>query len=701
MVYRFFVYSFIFVFFFGDQKINALSVGSNTAVSRQGSIFFPRFASDNVLLGFASFENGFKLADNATSCSFNNVWPVSGDIDFMGGSLYLMESLTLSNTTQINSMGSLYGNGKTIKLPLSLTMLQSAAREFMVTLTSYNMSAQINAIDFCDTESYAVAVSQNNGGAELRMLYFDGYGLTMTANIEFGRNALSCQWQPQTTNFVVGRASGTGVELFSYSYNISNGILTNVSSLAPAGNKAINAVSFSRGGNYLLIGRSIVGAGSDNQLFMYSVTTGGALTELFNQAIPGAGRDVSINALSWSPGGNYLVVGTAVSAGDADLLIYNFDGTTLTPTIQMITGLQVQGVDWSPSGSFIAVALVGTTTQNVQIFTHNISNGTLVSKTSSYINQTTDAISVAWTADGNELAVGTKTVGGISAMRKYAFDSTATTLSLTKSFTFYADVNALSVFPYNNNYVMGVGNVVYVLSDQYPDGYTLTVDNLTIELQNDLTLATPLGFKRNCMIVGNNHHLDFDVTGTIIVLPEASLYLKDLIVSNFGGTQFRCLDNTATILLDNVQFIFNSPYSFDAGQLYINNEFIISGTNPFIYRSTASSIVGQRSSWMFDVFSTLSYAPRSNNRQGIQLTDRSSSLLFNHATLYSTATGLLLTKGEMIVDGNVTFVSDATSIAEGIQWGTGMSSDEDLFVTIMPHARISIDSGFVANRNVS
>jgi hypothetical protein len=702
MVWRFITSIFFVVVSFLYQNVYALSVGSNTAASRQGSILFPRFASDNALVGFASFENGFKLTDNATSCSYNNLWAVSGNIDFNGGNLYLMESLVFSNTTQINSMGSWYGNGKTITLPSTVTRLQSTAKEFMVTLTSYNVSAPINSIDFCKTESYVLIASNNTFGApELRIAYFDGYSLTMTASTEFGRNALCCQWQPGTTNCVVGRASGTGAELFSYSYNISNGIFGGVSAENPTGNKTINALRFSPGGNYLLIGRSIVGGGSDNQLFMYSVTTGGVLTELFNQAIPGTFRDVSINAISWSPGGNYLAVGTVVSAGNADLLIYNFDGTTLTPTIQMIIGRQVRGVDWSPSGTFIAVALVGTTTQNVHIFAHNISNGTLTPQTSAYINQTTDAISVAWTADGNELAVGTKRIGGISAMRKYSFDSSATTLSLIKSFTFYADVNALSSFFYNDNYVMGVGNVSYVLSDQYPDGYTLTIDNLKIELQNDVTLAAPLGFKRNCQIIGNNHRLDFDVTGTMIILPQASLYLKDVTLSNFGGTQLRCLDNTATISLDNVRFIFKSPYYFDAGQLYINSQFMISGTNPFVYRSTASSFVGQRSSWVFDMFATLSYAPESDNRQGIILTDQSSSLVFNHATLYATATGLWLTKGNMIIDGNLTLISDATSVAEGIQWGTGISLDEDLFITIMPHARMSIASGFVVNRNVS
>jgi hypothetical protein len=690
--------------FFVTTALYSLAVGSNTTPSRQGFTIFPSGATDNAMIGFASFENGFKITDNGTSCSFDGLLPVSGPIDFNGGNLYLMESLIFSNTTQINTMGNIYGNGKTIKLGASIPELRSTSTDLMVMFASYYTGAQVNSVDYAQSSSYVVAVSSANaGGSEVRLLYFDGATFTLTASVEYGRTVNACRWQAGTNNFAIGTTNVIGSELIIFSYKPWNGSFSVAASFTLSSVKDVNAVAFSPGGNYLLTGRNPAGGlGTSNQLFMHAVSSTGSATQALSQALPGGTvQKVSINAMSWSPGGNYIAIGTNPSGVLSDFFIYHWSGTTLTATIQLKTGFTVRGVDWSPSGTFIAVAFTGSTTQNVMIYTHNISNGTLTPKTSAHINQSTDVLAVAWTSDGNELGVGTSTVGAsVGAFRKYSFDKTATTLSLIKSYSFAASVNALQALPYNNNYILGIDNSVYILTERFANGLTLTFDNLTMQLSNDLTWRAPIGIKGRCAIIGNNHTIDFDLTGTMIVLPQASLYLKDITLRNFGGTQLRCLDNTATISLDNVRFIFNSPYFFDAGTLNITNNFEISGTNPFIYRSTASSIIYARSSWNFDVLSTLSYAPRSNNRQGIQLFDQSSTLAFNNATLYMTTTGLILTKGQLLLDGEVTISSDAISTAQGFMWGDGISSQNDLSVRMMPHARIDLKSGFIVNRNI-
>ncbi|MBL4588038.1 hypothetical protein JKY79_01705, partial [Candidatus Babeliales bacterium] len=228
-----------------------------------------------------------------------------------------------------------------------------------------------------------------------------------------------------------------------------------------------------------------------------------------------------------------------------------------------------------------------------------------------------------------------------------------------------------------------------------------TVDSVTIELANDLTLKTPLNFTNQCAILGNNHAIDFKTTGSIIIGSQSSLYLKNITLKNFGGTQLRCFDNSATISLDNVQFIFDKPYQFDAGRLDIVGDFKVSGTNKFSYFSPTASTIFSGASWTFDHFSTFSYIPSSNNRKGIQCIDRTSRLIFNNATLYSTATGLSLTKGELWVDGRMTIESDAVSTAEGIEWGDGLSANNDLKVTLMPGAEISLESGCVVNKNMT
>src|SRR5271170_7433407 len=86
---------FVVVLFFTFDHIHAVVIGSNTTCSRQAAAYFPNTDTNNTMLGFAAFESGFTLEDINTSCTFNDLFPVSGQINLGGGSLYLFKDLKL------------------------------------------------------------------------------------------------------------------------------------------------------------------------------------------------------------------------------------------------------------------------------------------------------------------------------------------------------------------------------------------------------------------------------------------------------------------------------------------------------------------------------------------------------------------------------------------------------------------------------
>lgn len=100
----------IFFLFFVSGVINSLSVGSITAVSVQSCPVFPSGDTNNIMLGFASFENGFQLTNSVTTCTFDSEFPVSGNINLAGGALYLNKNLMLDNPIIFNQGGIIYGN---------------------------------------------------------------------------------------------------------------------------------------------------------------------------------------------------------------------------------------------------------------------------------------------------------------------------------------------------------------------------------------------------------------------------------------------------------------------------------------------------------------------------------------------------------------------------------------------------------------
>jgi len=117
--------SFLIFCFFLSFSINSFAEikGSETVVSVQPYYDFPAADNDNTMLGFGWFKNGFGLEDNTTTCTFNCVYPVSGTIDFNGGSLYLAQDLIFQNETTFVDLGHVYGQGYSIQLCSSVTSL--------------------------------------------------------------------------------------------------------------------------------------------------------------------------------------------------------------------------------------------------------------------------------------------------------------------------------------------------------------------------------------------------------------------------------------------------------------------------------------------------------------------------------------------------------------------------------------------------
>jgi WD40 repeat protein len=95
------------------------------------------------------------------------------------------------------------------------------------------------------------------------------------------------------------------------------------------------------------------------------------------------------------------------------------------------------------------------------------------------------------------------------------------------------------------------------------------------------------------------------------------------------------------------------------GQLFFHNDVVVTGTSALVYRSIAPSYVAAHGCLMFDHGTTFSYAPATDNKDLIVLSDASSTLVFNESSLLATHTGLRLSKGQLFLDDKITLNSVA------------------------------------------
>lgn len=104
-----------------SPQLRSLTVGSDSAVSRQGATNFTGVG--NEMNGFGAFEGGFSFADAATTCSFDSFFPVSGSVNMKAGSLYLLKDLLFDKGTSLVSMGDVFGAGHLLEYSASVTAL--------------------------------------------------------------------------------------------------------------------------------------------------------------------------------------------------------------------------------------------------------------------------------------------------------------------------------------------------------------------------------------------------------------------------------------------------------------------------------------------------------------------------------------------------------------------------------------------------
>lgn len=103
--------------------LQGLVVGSNTAVSRQGTITFPAADPDNEMRGFASFEQGFTLENASTTCLYNDFFPILGNITLNNGTLNLLRNLTLGSTARFINAGTINANYHKLEIPEAILPL--------------------------------------------------------------------------------------------------------------------------------------------------------------------------------------------------------------------------------------------------------------------------------------------------------------------------------------------------------------------------------------------------------------------------------------------------------------------------------------------------------------------------------------------------------------------------------------------------
>ncbi|MDR3550320.1 MAG: hypothetical protein P4L31_02820, partial [Candidatus Babeliales bacterium] len=205
--------------------------------------------------------------------------------------------------------------------------------------------------------------------------------------------------------------------------------------------------------------------------------------------------------------------------------------------------------------------------------------------------------------------------------------------------------------------------------------------NVLLSKIGDFTLTHTLIFRGNCSLAGASPSVTgLSSNAVLMVDSNSSLTIKNMVLNGVQAQNIRCVDDTASIVFDNVTIIQSGDYSFSTGSMSFVNNVDWQGSFTFLYDSTQSSTIQSESIFLINGGLTLSTGRFADSAiEPLVFTDQTSVLSFDNATLNINSHGARFTKGTFETTNIVTIDVNSTSTATALEFGDNITADDILF----------------------
>ncbi len=690
---------------------NAVNVGSDSVVERFNSVVV--LQSGDKIASFSAIVGGLKFASLGSDVTFDSLFPVSGTIDLRGGTLTLNRNFILSDLSNIVSLGQIEGNLHKLELSISTTYIPSyvAPTCDLLQVTTQQLNDDPFSVDWSfDNKFIAIGLDGNDDYNELLVYKFENNLLTLQDSVELSdKDTYVVRWHPSKYILATGRSNVSGAELMMFEFDTIAGTLSELTGNAVDVGNSVQALSWHPSGNYLVVGSK--SNSREIELYSFNATTSVLDTTPIVTINLSPSRDVQTESMAWNYDGGYLAIGLKKDGSNPEFLVYDFDKTASTMTLNASSFINssVCSVDWNATNTtLLAVGLKKSNSSNLlRIYQHNESDGMLVQK--SAVSLKASVFQIAWNLLGNCLAIG---MDGHKEEEFRIYELNASSFVLSEIFRkeFSADIDALRWSRDGKYLIVGDDtNQITLYRDNVFFNDPFTISNVTLSLSNNIELhdviTTFNGFSN---LNGNGNMLCLGPQNSLVIGSNSTLRLKDIHIKGIKDVNIRCTDSTSHLILENVVWEQSGDYCFNQGALQFKNKVSMKGPHSFVYQTSQTSTVLADTKLKLDKGFTFSYDPISIVSQDLlEFIDDSSKLILNSATLHSTATGWNLKRGALQVKGKSILFSevevgdDARKIDLGITFGDGISNENDFICEVRVSAELKMTQGSLNYKNVS
>ena len=590
-------------------------------------------------------------------------------------------------------------------------------------LASSVVDATVNVqiIDWDPTGSYlAVGMPNSASDQELRVYYYNSIdnSLTLTFVYPLGAttNINALKWYPKYTSLttttspalaVAKNSTDTDTNAVSiFQVRQAPGFLGLVRTTAIVAGSNQTSITWSNSGNYLIYGQN-----NANEIQAYSyVPSTGVATALGAAVSPfSVTRLVSKRAISFSPGDDYFAVATNSALSSPHMDIYAFSAAGIgaviidngTAPLIDANANSIYSLDWSPTGSYIAVGFGGGAIPHLAIYKFAPTPTlTQVATNSDAAGTTVECVN--WTSDGNRLL----TTNGLNQIRIFSWDKGAEALSVVngKSLPTLSTASCWQRFGLNKfGIALNTPGTVRI----YGFDQQAVFQDVSLFFRNDID------FNKNIDILGNvyinmlGNQFSISSGGKFTIYPNSTLYFDSSAINLNVHEPFVLIDNTSQLALHNATILLESDIVFNNGGISISQgDTYIEGAHTFSYNSVYSSTIDSFSSLSLVNGVTLCIGDSADGSllkigSPLEFVDNTSELILQESTLFITDTGLHLLKGKMRIDQNVVLDIANTQTTFGLIIGDGTTANDFEIYLSLAASKLQLENGALIYKNNS
>lgn len=294
---------------FSMAILRAVDIGSDMVVTR----FNTQLVVDNGdrIAGFAALNAGFVFNGPLVTATYDSFFPVSGQVATNFGTLELNQDFILQDVASIFSWGDINANGHLLELAPSANFIpieSDTGSDCLLTLTFEQIRGDtVNTVHFSFDNSHLVS----SAGTVLEVcVVINENFLDFVASTALARTINEAAWHPSKDYIGLGIASGTGDEIFTYTFSRSADTLTLIDSvqLGGGGSNGALAVAWHPDGDHLAVGTMT----ANTELQVYEVNADGTFGAS-TTADPGRNS----NTVDWDADGGFLAEGNSAGGGEA------------------------------------------------------------------------------------------------------------------------------------------------------------------------------------------------------------------------------------------------------------------------------------------------------------------------------------------------------------------------------------------------